>query len=123
LSARSGWYDPLILDVLKKLIDETVEEFTVGRIHVTRLQLGMVLDEEIFSEGKTRLIEKDLELTPALILRLQNLASAGIIPEKIRVKIPADTTRDDADSLFREEAVAVPLLSPAHAENSVSRRF
>jgi len=93
LSERVGWYDPYILDVLKKIIEVTVNEYVSLEVVVSELKPGMTLDKPLVSIRGSILLSAGQEITMSLILRLINLAEAGIISNKIQVNVPVSQTQ------------------------------
>jgi response regulator RpfG family c-di-GMP phosphodiesterase len=89
LSQRIGWYDPIVLNALKELLNENVEEYSPASVEVARLKPGMLLNQSIFSTRGALLLSAGQEITLSLILRLINFAEAGIIEDKIQVKVPS----------------------------------
>ena len=54
-----------------------------------RLSLGMILDQDLRSIKGLLLIPKGQEITPALRLKIENFAKAGLIEKEIRVLAPS----------------------------------
>jgi len=87
LSERIGWYDPLVLDVLKKIIEETADDYISLELNVSDLKPGMILDAPIFTTRGSMLLAAGQEITMSLILRLINLAETRMIKNKIQVNV------------------------------------
>ena len=100
LVARSGWYDSIILKVLRKIIEENVEQYTSEPVGVEQLKTGMLVDEPVFSNRGMLLLDAGQEITLSVILRLKNFAEAGIINNKIRARVPLRHSREEVFSLF-----------------------
>ena len=88
LSERTGWYDPYVLNALKKITDVAVDEYISLEIIVSELKPGMTLDKALISTRGSMLLSAGQEITMSLILRLINLAETGIITNKIQVNVP-----------------------------------
>ncbi|MEP6847347.1 MAG: HD domain-containing phosphohydrolase [Acidobacteriota bacterium] len=88
LSERVGWYDPFVLDVLKKITDVEIDEYESVEMPVADLKPGMVLDDPLLSTRGSMLLSAGQEVTMSLILRLMNLADAGIINGTVSVNVP-----------------------------------
>lgn len=88
LSLRVGWYDPVILNTLKELIDEGSEEFISTEIDVRELKPGMLLDQSIFTNKRILLLSEGQEITLPLIMRLINFSETGVISHLMKVKVP-----------------------------------
>ncbi|HEV7644672.1 MAG TPA: HD domain-containing phosphohydrolase [Pyrinomonadaceae bacterium] len=90
LMNRAGWYEPAVLENLKNFIDNASEQMVSMTIPVGKIKAGMQLDEAIFSANDVLLLSQGQEITPALLVRLVNLASTGMIADMIKVKVPVD---------------------------------
>jgi response regulator RpfG family c-di-GMP phosphodiesterase len=88
LTERAGWYDSSILTILKRTIEEKVDEFVTLVVGVSDLKPGMILDKPLVSTRGSLLLSAGQEITLSLILRLINFADAGIIENKIQVNSP-----------------------------------
>ncbi len=88
LMDRTGWYDPMVLNILKEIIEKQVDEFVTLDVLVTELKPGMILDKSLYSNRDSLLLSSGQEITLSLILRLINFAEAGFITEKISVNVP-----------------------------------
>lgn len=88
LSERAGWYDPYVLDALKKIIEVRDDEYVSLEVAVSELKPGMTLDKALVSNRGSMLLSAGQEITMSLKLRLINLAEAGIITNKIQVNVP-----------------------------------
>lgn len=103
LSGRIGWYDQIVLNTLKELIDKASEEFVNLEINVRKLKPGMLLKEPIYSTRNALLLSAGQDVTPPLIMRLINFAETGMIGETVHVSVPMsrfqveDFQPDDAD--------------------------
>lgn len=90
LAGREGWYDTEVLGALKKIIDERTEEYISSELSISQLKPGMILAEPLVSNKGILLLAAGHEVTLSLIMRLTNLASAGMITDKIRVNLLLD---------------------------------
>lgn len=106
LSMRVGWYDPVILNVLKELIDEGSEEFVSMEIDVRELKPGMILDQAIFSNKRVLLLSEGQEITLPLIMRLINFSDSGTIARLVNVKVP--TSRFSIENLPNQTENQLP---------------
>lgn len=88
LLERDGWYDPMLINVLREFIDEKIEEYVVIEADVAQLKPGMIFDEPVYSTNGNCFIEKGQEITFSLILRLNNFVEAGIVTNKFKVRVP-----------------------------------
>lgn len=90
LSNRNGWYDPEVLNALKKLIEERSDEFTSKEVHVSELKAGMILEQSLLSSNDTLLLSEGQEITHSLIMKLVNFSEANVIPEIVNVRVPVN---------------------------------
>jgi CheY-like chemotaxis protein len=89
MSARHGWYDPQVLDVLRTIIEISPDEYVELEVSVRDLKPGMVFDNPLLSLRGSMLLSAGQEITASLALRLINLADTGIIGGAVRVSVPA----------------------------------
>lgn len=115
LSLRVGWYDPIVLNTLKELIDEGTEEFVSTEIDVRELKPGMLLDEAIFSNKRVLLLSEGQEITLPLILRLINFSDSGTIGKILKVKVPI--SRFSIEDMPGEAVIEPTLPSPNLNQN------
>jgi len=59
------------------------------KISTARLTTGMILQQEIRTRTGTLIVPKGQEITPALLIKLENFAHAGSIDNEIMVLVPA----------------------------------
>lgn len=103
LAARDGWYDSVVLDALKEIIEENVEQYTSEPVSVGHLKMGMLVDEPVISNRGLVLLDAGQEITLSVILRLNNFAEAGIIKDKIRARVPIRHSREEVFSLLNRD--------------------
>ncbi len=78
LRQRQGWYDPKVVEALKRAL-EISEEYAVRELRVNQLADGMILAEHVRSIHGTLLCPKGQEITPAVRHRLRNyMVNVGI---------------------------------------------
>lgn len=88
LSSRAGWYNPIVLEALKSLINEAVEEFVSIEVEVENLKPGMLLDKAVYSTKGILLLSEKQEVTFPLMMKLLNFAETGMIRGKLQVSVP-----------------------------------
>ena len=88
LTERVGWYDIFVLDVLKNLVELAAEEYTILELNISQLKPGMILDRHLLSKRGSMFLSAGQEITISLILRLINFAEAGMITNRVHVKVP-----------------------------------
>jgi CheY-like chemotaxis protein len=59
------------------------------KLSITRLTTGMILQQEIRTRSGTLMVPKGHEITPALLIKLENFSRAGSIDAEIMVLVPA----------------------------------
>lgn len=88
LASRAGWYNPVVLEALKSLVNEAVEEFISIEVEVKGLKPGMILDRPVYSTKGILLLSEKQEVTFPLMMKLLNFAQTGMISGKIQVSVP-----------------------------------
>ena len=109
-----GWYDKEILEVIGRLIDEKVEEYTTEKISVEDLKFGMVIAEHLWYTDGTDTIEKGQKINLFSMMRLKSYADKGYISRNISVKIPIKRDFEDSFCLIAGESKS---LTPQYARN------
>jgi response regulator RpfG family c-di-GMP phosphodiesterase len=100
MRARTGVYDPKLLDALASVLaDRSRREPT--DLRASELEVSMVLAADVRTTGGLKLVAKGQELTPSLLERIANYARmASGIQEPVQVYVPAEQLRTvtaDAD--------------------------
>ncbi len=106
-----GWYDPIVLGVLKELIDKASSEFVNLEIDVKKLQPGMLLSKAVYSSRRTLLLSAGQDVTPPLIIRLINFAATGMMEPTVHVSVPLDR--------FQVAELCVPSIPLPESGDSV----
>lgn len=96
LFTRAGWYDQAVLNALKEIIDERVEEYVSIQIEMVDLKAGMILDESIVSNTGVALLTTGNEITSPLMMRLKTFAQAKMIKDRIQVRVPVSILENQA---------------------------
>lgn len=84
---RSNEFEPVLIDTLSDLQPMAATK-QLRKVSTSRLQAGMVLDQEIKNGQGVLLVAKGQELTSALIMRLANHARAGTIDKEVMAFVP-----------------------------------
>jgi len=87
MKGRQGWYDPMILDVLEKVLGWK-SGFRLREVRVEQLETGMLLAEDVVSLRGMLLVAKGQEVSPVLMTRLRTFADIGGVQEPIKVLVP-----------------------------------
>jgi len=78
-------------DLVAALSDIKCESATMQlrKISTARLTIGMILQQEIRTKTGTLMVPKGQEITPALLIKLENFSRAGAIDNEVMVLVPA----------------------------------
>lgn len=85
LVERIGWYNPLILNCLKTLIEGQVEEYKSIELDISHLKPGMILENSLVSKRGSLLLSPGQEISLTMIMRLKNFVDEGLIDDKFLV--------------------------------------
>ncbi len=101
MSEHAQRYDP---EVFAALVDaaEIKEGFAIKHLAVAQLTPGMVFEQDVLGQDNYLLFPKGYEITPALILRLREVARKHPVQEPIRVLVPAKERSAAGDAPHRE---------------------
>jgi response regulator RpfG family c-di-GMP phosphodiesterase len=93
MRARTGVYDPKLLDALASVLaDRSRRE--PRDLRASELEASMVLAADVRTTGGLKLVTKGQELTPSLLERIANYARmASGIQEPVQVYVPAEQLR------------------------------
>jgi len=89
LRARSGVYDPRVLDVLE-LGTAGGDGYIRREVPIGDMRQGMILDEPLWSLDKVHIMAEGTEITETALMRLHNFAKAKRLPERLRVLVPVE---------------------------------
>ena len=94
LKNRTGCYDQKVVEALKAVFADDIK-YEIQRIGVSALRLGMILGEDIRTNGDVLLASKGQEVNESIILRMQNFARTAGVKEPfivlMAVKMPVET--------------------------------
>lgn len=90
MTERIGWYDPIVMGVLKEIINKASTEFVNIEIDVRKLRPGMLLNKPVYSSRNALLLSAGQDVTQPLIMRLINFAATGMMSETVHVSVPLD---------------------------------
>ena len=89
LTARTDWYDPLLLQTFRTVVEGGQgETYQKKSVKVQALKPGMLLEQPITTARGVLLVAKGQEVTPSLLIRLKNFADTGVIEDRFEVLIP-----------------------------------
>jgi DNA-binding NarL/FixJ family response regulator len=87
LLGRSKEFESSLVNTLRDLQPDSAEK-QLRRVLTSRLQAGMILDQDVKSSQGMLLVAKGQELTSALIMRLQNYSRAAAINKDVMAFVP-----------------------------------
>ena len=87
LEARTGWYDPKVLDALKvAFVPE--QKYKLAKISLSELQPQMVLAEGIYDVKDHLLVGKGQDLSAWMVSRLKQMKGNQAVREPIYISVP-----------------------------------
>ncbi|WP_285905233.1 HD domain-containing phosphohydrolase [Pseudodesulfovibrio pelocollis] len=89
LRARTGVYDPRVLDVLE-LGTAGGDGYIRREVALADMRQGMILDEPLWSLDKVHIMAEGTEITETALMRLDNFAKAKRLPGRLRVLVPVE---------------------------------
>lgn len=87
LRARNREFEPELVDALIGMKREA-GQMEVRKLPVSKLSMGMVLDQEIRSKQGVLLVAKGQGITRAVLLKMENYAEAGLTEKEFVVRVP-----------------------------------
>lgn len=97
LRARTGWYDPGILDRLQKLRGDEQSHGAMMQLPLHQVQAGMIFAEDVKTGSGLLLIARGQEVTPSLVQRIRNLALTSKISHPVLVILPPQVSPSPAN--------------------------
>ncbi|MGD1103712.1 MAG: HD domain-containing phosphohydrolase [Terriglobia bacterium] len=88
MRARTGWYDPAILEALASLRGGKPCDTTVIQLPLQAVQPGMVFAEDVKTHSGLLLIARGQEVTLSLVERIKNMALNSKINAPVLVIVP-----------------------------------
>jgi response regulator RpfG family c-di-GMP phosphodiesterase len=89
MRARTGWYDPAMLESIARLQGDKPRDATVVQLPLHAAQPGMVFAEDVKTRSGLLLIARGQEVTPSLVERIKNLALNSTITDPVLVMLPS----------------------------------
>jgi response regulator RpfG family c-di-GMP phosphodiesterase len=87
LHTRRSEFERDLVDGLSDIVPP-VARMALRKVSTLKLAVGMVLEQEIRIAGGMLLVAKAQEITPTLLLKLENRARAGQLDKEIMVLVP-----------------------------------
>lgn len=88
LRARTGWYDPAILEAFQRQRGNQRRDGAVMQVPLHQVQTGMIFAEDVKTRLGLLLIARGQEVTPSLVQRIKNLAMTSKISDPVLVVLP-----------------------------------
>jgi len=89
MRARTGWYDPAMLEAIARLIGPKARNTTVMRLPLHAVQPGMVFAEDVKTLSGLLVIARGQEVTPSLVERIKNLELDSTVTGPVLVMHPS----------------------------------
>jgi len=87
LHTRRSEFDRDLVDGLNDIVPP-VERLALRKVSTLKLAAGMIVEQEIRSAEGLLLVAKSQEITPALLVKLENRARAGQLGKEIMALVP-----------------------------------
>jgi hypothetical protein len=84
---RTGWYDPEVMEALKKVVGFE-KDFQIREVKVIELKAHMILDQNVRSTKGQLLISRGRQLNAVALSRLRYFERNSSIQQPIRVLVP-----------------------------------
>ena len=97
LKNRTGCYDSKVVEALKAVFADDIK-YEIQRIGVSALRLGMILGEDIRTNGDVLLASKGQEVNESITLRMQNFARTAGVKEPFIVLIAVNKQAESSSS-------------------------
>lgn len=101
MRARTGWYDPAMLEAMARVQGDKPRDATVVQLPLHAVQPGMVFAQDVKTRSGLLLMARGQEVTPSLVERIKNLALNSKISDPVLVILP----HSPSVPLSREEAL------------------
>jgi response regulator RpfG family c-di-GMP phosphodiesterase len=87
LRRRQSEFDPKLIEALADIKPEGTH-MELRKIPVTRLATGMILQQDITTREGALMVPKGNEITPTLLIKLENFSRTGSIDDEIMALVP-----------------------------------
>lgn len=85
---------PIFISAFEKNLKISTEGITISTVNIDQIQVGMEVNEDIWSTDRTLLVKKGTQITTSRLNAIQRYSQKGIIEEPIRVIIPKTAHAD-----------------------------
>ena len=87
LHCRRSEFERELIDALSE-IEPQATKMTLRKVSTLKLAIGMILEQEVRNKSGMLLVAKGHEITPALLIRLDNFSRAGQIDREVMALVP-----------------------------------
>jgi len=87
MRARTGWYDPSMLEAISQLRNHPSRDARIPHLPLRAVRPGMVFAEDVKSRLGLVLIARGQEATPGLVERIRNLALDSEVDDSVVVEL------------------------------------
>jgi response regulator RpfG family c-di-GMP phosphodiesterase len=88
MQARSGWYDPAMLEAISRVRDHKSREARILHLPLRAVRAGMVFTEDVKTRSGPVLLARGQEATPSLVERIKNLGLDSEVDDTVVVSLP-----------------------------------
>jgi len=87
LYGRRSEFEPELIDALRELKPQAAK-MELRKVSTLKLEIGMILEQEIRTLQGFVLLAKGNEITPAVLIKLNNFSRAGQIDREVMALVP-----------------------------------
>ena len=87
LHNRRSEFEPELIDALGDLKPQATK-MALRKVSTLKLAIGMILDQDVRNRGGMLLLAKGHEITPAVLIKLDNFSRAGQIGREVMALVP-----------------------------------
>jgi len=88
MRARTGWYDPALLEAISRLRNDNSREARVLHLPLRAVRPGMVFTEDVRTRSGPVLFARGQEAIPSLVERVKNLGLDSEVDDSVVVALP-----------------------------------
>jgi hypothetical protein len=87
LHSRRSEFEGGLIDALSDIKPQATK-MTLRKVSTLKLAIGMILEQEVRNKNGMLLVAKGHEITPALLIKLDNFSRAGQIDREVMALVP-----------------------------------
>jgi len=88
MRARTGWYDPAMLETISRLRNHPWRDARILHLPLRAVRPGMVFTEDVMTRTGQVVFARGQEVTPSLVERVNNLALDSEVDDSVVVALP-----------------------------------